>query len=191
MNHLAHAWLTPGMDPFELAGNVLGDYFLADKLSDLSAPVRRGFQLHQRIDRFADHHPDYKKARELISPERRRYAPVLLDVYFDLYLAEIWTTSEELPGYLKRFTDHVSEQLLPVLPSIPLRYPDSITRMVKAQWLDDYTDQRRVRRVFHGLSRRARPGNPLEGAETEYYENAQAFEPAFQALFKDLKNEIY
>ncbi len=183
MNHLAHALFSPA-DPEIQVGNIMADMIRRDPGMNLAPGIQAGIQLHQRLDRFVDAHEGLKSARGLISDSRRRYAPVLLDVFFDFYLASLWENSNLPP--LGTLVDQRCREMERHLETLPLHYPNAIRRMVINRWITYYGDPHHLKTVINGLSRRARPGNPLLGADLEYKGREALFQPVFKQLLVDL-----
>ncbi len=183
MNHLAHAFLSPDSGG-EQAGNILADFITPG--GELPEPVRAGVSLHREIDAFTDRHPEFKACAQFLPQSQRRYAPVIIDVCFDFMLAENWHSYAPHP--LGSLVEDRCRNLESWIEQIPLRYPGHIRRMVERRWLIDYSDPSHLDRVFDGLSRRARPGNPLEEAPDALRDNWEALHSRFASFFADLWN---
>lgn len=87
MNYLAHLFLADDT-PESLLGNLLGDFMKGVVKEQFSNSIQQGIELHRKIDSYTDSHPVVRNAKHLISLERRRYAGVLLDVFYDHFLAK-------------------------------------------------------------------------------------------------------
>jgi acyl carrier protein phosphodiesterase len=46
--------------------------------------------LHRRIDSFADTHPAFRRSRARVSDTRKRFGGVLVDMFYDHFLAVHW-----------------------------------------------------------------------------------------------------
>ena len=46
--------------------------------------------LHRRIDSFADTHPAFRRSRGRVSAARRRVAGIMVDMFYDHFLARHW-----------------------------------------------------------------------------------------------------
>ena len=111
MNFLAHAFLARS-SPELLIGGLLGDFVKGrERLQQYSPAVRAGILLHRAIDRYTDAHPAVHASCALISPARRRFAAILVDVFCDHFLACHWHRYTDLP--LEAFTQQVYTTLLP------------------------------------------------------------------------------
>lgn len=89
MNFLAHALLA-GEDPALLVGGVIGDWIKGSLPGVLPEDIAKGVALHRAIDNFAESQPAFRRSRSRISMGRRRYAGVLVDVFYDHLLARNW-----------------------------------------------------------------------------------------------------
>src|SRR3954451_18505699 len=89
MNWLAHVFLSEPSVEFRL-GNLLADVVRGPRRETMSADFVRGAVCHKAIDAFTDAHPLVKRSRARMSSEHRRFSGVLVDVFYDYYLARGW-----------------------------------------------------------------------------------------------------
>lgn len=151
MNFLAHAFLSRS-SPELLIGGLLGD-FVKGALGDRYTPtMRAGILLHRAIDRYTDAHPTVRASCALISPARRRFAAILVDVFYDHFLARHWHRYADLP--LEAFTQQVYATLLPHTASYPERLQRILPRMAADDWLASYAEIESVDAALHGIARR-------------------------------------
>lgn len=103
MNYLAHLHLG-GPQPAQLLGSLYGDFVKGRLQGQWPDEIERAIQLHRRIDAFTDSHPLVHAAKRRFPLERRRFAGVLLDVFFDHCLARDWNdyADEPLPQFVER-----------------------------------------------------------------------------------------
>jgi acyl carrier protein phosphodiesterase len=152
MNFLAHAFLSRS-SPELLIGGLLGDFVKGrERLQQYSAAVRAGIHLHRAIDRYTDAHPIVRASCELISPARRRFAAILVDVFYDHFLARHWQRYADLP--LEEFTQQVYSTLLPHIASYPERLQRILPRMAADDWLASYAEIESVDAALHDIARR-------------------------------------
>ena len=91
MNWLAHLHLARDSDA-ALLGALLGDFALGTSGLDCWGAVEhREILVHRRVDRFTDTHPAVEALRARFPDGRRRYAGIVLDLYFDHCLARDWS----------------------------------------------------------------------------------------------------
>ncbi|MGH8241513.1 MAG: ACP phosphodiesterase, partial [Steroidobacteraceae bacterium] len=89
MNWLAHVFLSEPNVQFQL-GNLLADVVRGAQRDAMNADFVRGAACHKAIDAFTDAHPVVKRSRARIGSEQRRFSGVLIDVFYDYYLARNW-----------------------------------------------------------------------------------------------------
>ena len=89
MNWLAHVFLSEPNVQFQL-GNLLADVVRGAQRDAMSTDFVRGAACHKSIDRFTDAHPVVRRSRARIGSEHRRFSGVLIDVFYDYYLARNW-----------------------------------------------------------------------------------------------------
>ena len=116
MNHLAHFVLAPDDDQAR-AGTWLGDFVRGSDLSTWPYAIERAIRLHRRIDSFTDTHALMLEARCSLPALQRRYAGILLDVYFDHLLIQHWQRWHTIP--LKDYSDSVHACLARIAPDLP------------------------------------------------------------------------
>lgn len=104
MNYLAHILLS-GKDPQKQLGNFIGDAVKGHAYEKFPSRIREGILLHRAIDDFADRHALVKEAVYLTRASFGRYAAVLVDMYFDYFLATEFRTyaGRSLSGFAFRF----------------------------------------------------------------------------------------
>ena len=85
MNYLAHAFLSLE-DADLLAGNYLADLMHPKDVVELSPGVMRGIELHRFIDSYTDQHPEVRSCTRILHPVVHKYAPVVIDIYYDFLL---------------------------------------------------------------------------------------------------------
>jgi acyl carrier protein phosphodiesterase len=176
MNYLAHLHLG-GDAPAQLLGSLYGDFVKGPLAGQWPVEIEAAIRLHRRIDVFTDSHPLQVLARARFPVERRRYAGILLDVFFDHCLALNWGdyAAESLP----RFTGRVY-QVLATEPRLPERLALIAPRMAAQDWLGCYREFAVLEQVVAGIDRRlSRPGLLIGGAAE--------LERLYQPLLEDFR----
>lgn len=183
MNYLAHALLA-GPDPADRLGAMLGDFVKGPLPGGLPAPVAAGVKLHRRIDSFADTHPAFNQSRARVSPQRRRYAGIMIDMFYDHLLARHW---EEYSGQLlEDFAAEVYALMLAHAELLPPRLRHILPFMQADDWLTSYGSLEAIGAALDRLAekRLARP-NTLGGSVVELETCYGEFERDFLAFFPD------
>lgn len=184
MNYLAHAWLARHSDD-AILGALLGDFvFGQSTLPDWPAPVRVEIVRHRRIDRYTDDHPAVTAARAGFGP-LRRYAGIVLDVYFDHCLARDWARWNAAP--LGEFTARVYRILDARRAELPPRLAAIAPRMAAHDWLGAYARRESVDAAVRGISTRlSRNGDRLVACLDVLRANEAQAQATFDVFFPDL-----
>lgn len=168
MNYLFHLYLSPDT-PAELVGSILGD-FVKGRLDTTYAPdVTRGIVLHRRVDSFAHDHPAVRRSRLRIDESYGHCRGVLVDVFYDHFLARRWEYHHPVP--LPLFAQRVYAALESYLPLLPPAMQQMTTRMIAHDWLTSYRDEAVVARVLERLSLRLRRPTLLSTGGVELRRN--------------------
>ena len=183
MNFLAHAFLARD-DVDLMVGSLMGD-FVKGPLDGQHAPsITRGLILHRRVDTYTDSHVLVVRSRSRISSERRRYAGILIDLFYDHYLARYWSDYSTTP--LNEFTATVYTSLLERLQLLPERLQRIAPHMAQTDWLGSYRSKEAVGEALHRIGTRFKRGNPLLGSIDELIGNYAELEEDFRAFFPDV-----
>jgi acyl carrier protein phosphodiesterase len=183
MNYLAHLFLA-GPEPEALLGALMGDFVKGVLDQRYPAAVTRALALHRRIDTFTDAHPVTAASRARISPERRRFAGIIVDVSYDHFLARHWGEHAHEP--LDAFTARVYALLEQHDALLPERLRLIAPRMAQADWLASYAQVESIHAALDRMSLRLKRENRLAGAGAELEANYAALEADFRAFFPDL-----
>ena len=186
MNYLAHAWLARHSDE-AILGAILGDFvFGQSTLQDWPMSIRSEIVRHRRIDRYTDDHPAVVAARGLFDAAGlRRYAGIVLDVYFDHCLARDWLRWNDVS--LATFTSRVYRVLHEHRGELPPRLQAIAPRMAAHDWLGSYRQRKNVDAAVRGIATRlSRNGERLIACLDVLRANETAVDAAFEAFFPDL-----
>lgn len=184
MNFLAHALLA-GDDPALIVGGVVGDWIKGHLPAGLPGDLARGVALHRTIDSHAESHFSFHQSRARISSARRRYAGVLVDVFYDHLLARDWETVHHQP--LKIFCADVYRLVEDRMDVLPVAARPALRMMAREDWLSSYAELEGIADVLMRMSCRARQPNPLMGGELEFLADAEGFSGDFRAWMCDAR----
>jgi acyl carrier protein phosphodiesterase len=184
LNFLAHALLA-GDQPDLIVGGVAGDWIKGPLPGTLPDDLARGVALHRAIDVFAESHPAFRRSRARISADRRRYAGVLVDVFYDHLLARNWPALHDRP--LHEFCETVYGLIRDRLNDLPESSHRALTLMADEDWLASYVRIEGIADVLERMSRRARQPNPLAKGEQEFLADVDGFAGDFHACLDDTK----
>lgn len=173
MNILFHMYLS-GDDHEVLVGNFMGD-FVKGPLGDAYPPrIRHGLMLHRKIDSFAQRDTNFQTSRLRLSPYYGLYRGVLVDLFYDHFLAKGWDSWSDVP-----FPDYIAwargiiERHLAIMP----RQLQEFVPVIFNELLPSYKCITGTESALIRMSGRVRRANPLAegGAElTRHYEDLKA-----------------
>jgi acyl carrier protein phosphodiesterase len=161
MNFLAHALLA-GDDDEVILGSLLGDFIHGRIAPGLPPKVEQGVRLHRAIDVHTDAHPVVVALRAQIPAPFRRYAGILLDIWFDHLLAR------DFPRWSSTRLQDYSQQVRALLRRHDAELPDDMRRFAAYMERSDlpaaYADAAVTGRAITGVGQRLRRENPLHQA---------------------------
>lgn len=187
MNYLAHVYLSH-QTAAAITGAMLGDFVKGRVPEGWNAEVRAAILLHRAIDRYTDAHPAVGASRALISPARRRFGGILVDVFHDHFLARHWARYHDRP--LPEFTQRVYRVLWPQRARFPERLQRILPAMAQDDWLAAYAHLSAVNAALNGIARRLRyaaRAGALATAVTELERRYRPLEALFHEFFADLR----
>ncbi len=186
MNYLAHAFLA-GPQPASRLGGLLGD-FVKGPIESIARhyphAVVSGIALHRRIDSYADRHPAFRRSRQRVSVLRRRFSGVMVDLFYDHFLARHWSVYCAQP--LEAFTAEFYALLTGNQTLLPPRLAQALPGMRRDDWLASYRSIDAIGTALDRMSRyRLRRANPLAGAAEELQTGYTGYEADFRIFFAD------
>lgn len=183
MNYLAHLYLAKDSDEL-IVGNFIGD-FVKGKLRDqYIKPVMRGIILHRKIDSYTDSNSIFRQSKLLISRKRRKFAGVIIDIFFDHFLSLNWNEYSKIP--LDDFIGQVCNALEKYRGILPPEAKKILPAIKERNWLGRYSSIKDLESVFKGISGRLSRENTLPGSEEELIVNYNNFERNFRIFFPQL-----
>ncbi|MCU0391757.1 MAG: ACP phosphodiesterase [Thermoflexibacter sp.] len=186
MNFLAHAYLS-GQNEEILIGNFIADHVKGKQFLQYSEGIAKGIQLHRRIDAFTDQHPIVKKSKARLQTSHRHYAGVVVDIFYDHFLAANWTKyhQENLSIYSQKVHQTISkyQEILPQKSSYFFQY------MLKNQIFEIYAQIDGIHKVLTGMSKRTPFESGMEHASRNLIDFYQDFHAEFEEFFPLLIND--
>jgi len=170
--------------PAAVIGGFLGDFVKGAIDNRFSPGVEQGIVLHRKIDRYTDAHAAIACSKRLVSPDRRRYAGIMIDVFYDHFLAKHWSRYAPIP--LPDFTRRVYAILNQHCHSLPERLQQMLPRMANDDWLGSYRELWAIDAALNGIGRRLKRQNNLENAAEELECHYAQFENHFFAFLPDV-----
>ncbi|MCW3070683.1 MAG: hypothetical protein JWO44_573 [Bacteroidetes bacterium] len=187
MNFLSHLFLSGDSEGL-LIGNFIADSVKGSDYKNYSPEIQEGILLHRKIDTFTDTHPVVEESKQRLRPAYRKYASVIVDVYYDHYLAANWHqySNETLSEYVRKIYSLIqrNEELLPLKSAHFTKY------MVRYNILEAYAKLEGIDRVLQGMAGRAKFQSNMELAIKDLEEHYSLFENEFKRFFPELQKFV-
>ena len=183
MNFLAHLYFADDTSDSRM-GSLLGDFIKGRPDSHFSAETLHGIRLHRAIDHFTDKHPIVLESKRLISPQRRRFAGIIVDICYDHFLCQNW--SQYSTDSLSQFLNVTYTSLQAYDGFLPEKASAIIQRLISEDWLGAYQSISGISSVLDRVSKRINRTNSMYGSGTELIRNYDAFNQQFLNFFSDL-----
>ena len=184
MNFLAHIYLSFGDDEITL-GNFMADSIRGNKFKHLPARIQKGILLHREIDTFTDAHPIPKKSSKRLHKNYCHYSRVIVDIFYDHFLAKSWERYSETP------LDIFVENFYDLLEHNYTILPDGVKRMmpymITDNWIFNYSKMEGIGKVLNGMNRRTKNKSKLNFAILDLEEHYDTFEKEFTDFFEELQ----
>ena len=185
MNFLAHAYLS-GDDKKILVGNFIGDFIKGRQaLRQFDAEIVRGVELHRAIDAFTDNHPVVQESKDRLRPAYRHYAGVIVDVFYDHFLALHWKKFHHQS--LADFTADTYRTIDSFSGLLPVTFLRMFRYMTSGNWLVGYAEIHGVHRALSGMASRSPYESRMERAAADLEKYHEEFNTEFQRFFPQLK----
>jgi acyl carrier protein phosphodiesterase len=146
----------------------------------------RGIALHRRIDTFTDAHEVVHRSKARVSADRRRFAGIMVDMFYDHFLARDWGRYSAEP--LAAFTRRAYALLERNHGLLPERLQRMAPYMIRGDWLGSYARVEAIGDSLDGMGRRMKRENRLAGSVEELETNYGDFARDFGEFFPELES---
>jgi len=187
MNWLAHLLLSEATPAFRI-GNLLPDILRIPELKGLPEEFQRGILRHRQIDAFTDSHPIVRRSLVLISPSYRRFSGILMDLFYDHFLACDWdrysdTTLEDFCATIYSSFDALHDQLPP--------FAAMRLQQIKAgNLLCSYREIAGIQGALERIGNHLRRPVALGESIAEFDRNYDTFHADFTEFFAELRDYV-
>lgn len=186
MNLVAHQLLSFN-DTDAMIGNFLGDFVRGKSYQNYPKSIANGIVLHRFIDSYTDSHPIVKQSTRRLHKSQKKYAPVVVDLFYDYLLIKHWDCFYD--------TDFESFKQL-CYANFKTHYADLdssiqfvIEHIVEHDWFDNYASLKGVELTLVNMGKRRKFSNDMHLAVKELYLHENEFEQEFLAFFPSLMQE--
>jgi acyl carrier protein phosphodiesterase len=184
MNFLAHLYLS-GNDPRIMIGNFIGDFVKGRNIRDRYEPqIAKGVEMHRAIDQFTDLHSIVKQSKNRLRPKYRHYSGVIVDIYYDHFLARDWASYSdvELADYALKAYTLIRENET----ALPEGVKELLTYMERGNWLVSYATLAGIEKALSGMARRTTYVSRMNEAIEDLKNSYGDFKAEFDIFFPEL-----
>lgn len=183
MNFLAHVYLSGDNDEIKV-GNFVADWIKGSDFKKYPDNIQKGILLHRSIDSFTDNHPTIKKSKGRLANDYGKYAGIIIDIFYDHFLAGNWNTFSKVP--LELFAQNLYRILENYIHCFPLEIREFIPRFMQRRWLESYATIEGIQNVLTGMSRHTSLPDHTEAAINILREQYEGFREEFFDYFPQL-----
>lgn len=185
MNYLAHIYLS-GEDEELKIGNFIADSVKGKQFIHFPLRIQKGIILHRAIDTYTDTHPTVSKSSQRLFETYSHYSRVIVDIYYDHFLAANWTDYSDVP--LDVYVDDFYKLLQRNKDILPKRVKNFMPYMFQDNWLLSYASIEGIGKILWQMNHRTGRKSKMDLAVNDLEKYYSQFEDEFTIFFQDLEN---
>ena len=184
MNFLAHIYLSGSSDLIKI-GNFIADGVRGNQYLSFDFEIQKGIVLHRAIDTYTDEHPLFRKCTKRLHSHYHHYSGVIVDVFFDHFLAKNWNyySEESLEDFVQNFYISLTTYEMHLTEKAKLMQP----YMIKQNWLLNYRSIDGIEKILTQMDRRTKNVSMMRNSVTELKHYYSEFEQDFTDFFEELR----
>ena len=185
MNFLAHIYLS-GDDELVKIGNFMADGIRGKQFEKYPETIQKGILLHRAIDTYTDSHPIFRKSTKRLHQRYHHYAGVIVDIFYDHFLAKNWTKYAEIE--LKIYVAEFYQSMNNHYELLSEKAQNILPYMEKQNWLLNYQSIEGIQQILTQMDRRTNNKSNMRFATEELTSHYNDFENEFTIFFEEIKN---
>lgn len=183
MNFLAHLYLSNNNTNI-MIGNFIADHIRGNNYEGFSKEIQQGIFLHREIDTFTDAHEVVRKSKRRLHERYRHYDGVIIDIFYDYFLAKNWADYSEIP--LNVYTDAINKMFGEISDELPVKSQNFIKYMIEYNILFNYQFKDGIEKVLKGMNSRTKGKSQMNLAIEDLRNLEVELQEDFTLFFKDL-----
>jgi acyl carrier protein phosphodiesterase len=180
VNFLAHTYLS-GCNEEIIVGNFMGDYVKGRNYQQFPEEVKKGILIHRDIDHFTDRHPITRKGKQLVAGKYHKYAGIIIDIFYDHFLASLWDDFSTLP--LNEFVSRTYDLLKRNYRVLPAAIKRWFPTFLENNWMMAYQNIAGIELVLERMSANTSLPNHADFAVQVLSEHYTTFKDDFLEFF--------
>jgi len=184
MNFLAHIYLSGDHDLIKI-GNFMADGIRGNDYRNFNPDIQKGILLHRAIDTFTDTHPIFRKSKHRLHEAYGHYSGVIMDVFYDHFLAKNWERYSETPleTYVAAFYSSLEEHY----DLLTEKTKGLMPYMIERNWLVSYASIDGIATILFQMDQRTKNRSRMQYSVRELQEYYVNFEIEFTLFFEEIK----
>ena len=187
MNFLAHLFLTKD-DPELTLGNYIADFIKNKDLVLFPEKVVKAIMLHRHIDQYTDNHAAVLKATKVLRASQGKYAPVVLDIFYDYVLSNSWSKYSDVE--ITEFHSSMYTILRAQKNILPDHLAIMTDTMIDGNFLSKYSTLDGMRFTFSKIKQRAKFPTNFDSAVDDLIASKEIIENSFHEFFPDIIHQV-
>ena len=163
----------------------MGDFFKGSDFTDMPEELVRHLRLHRHVDTFTRRSRSFQNSRRMLHPRFRHGRSVLVDVFYDHFLACNWNAFTTQP--LAEFSREVYRGLESCADVLSPGLQRQLPRMIEYDWLTSYRRPEVVGRVLTRLEERIGGRLPLAAGFLELERCRDGLEKDFFLFMEEVQ----
>lgn len=169
-----------------MIGNFIADHVKGNDFKHFNSEIQQGIFLHREIDTFTDAHPIVRKSKRRLHKRYRHYDGVIIDIFYDYFLAKNWNSFSDIP--LPLYTQAVYKLLKAKSAELPIKSQNFIKYMIEYDILYHYQFKEGIAKVLNGMNQRTKGKSQMNLAIEDLEILQKELEEDFTLFFKDLQS---
>ena len=183
MNFLAHAYLSGNNDDI-LIGNFIADAVKGNHIERFREGIRKGIRLHREIDTYTDQHEVFLRSKHRINEEYGKFSGVIIDIYYDHFLAKNWTDYSDTT--LRWFAKNTHSVLLSNFNHLPVRVQGFLPFLIQHRRLESYASIEGIVQAIKIMGKYSSLPSKSDAAMDCLMNNYNSLENNFNAFMAEL-----
>lgn len=188
MNYLAHILLSL-KDEECILGNFMGDFMKGVNINRFNDKIKSGILRHRAIDSFTDRNSIFIKSKRRISDENKKFAGVLVDIFYDHFLAKNWYdySVDEFDEYIEKF--YVS--LVKYKEILPIQLASIVDKIINSNLFYSYNQISGIEIVLKRLAMRSDKYTFDKTGINDLINNYEQLENDFKQFMIEIQEFLY
>lgn len=166
----------------------MADAVKGKRFDSFAPDITNGILLHRFIDSYTDAHPLFRQSRRrLYGKQFGHYSGVIIDMFYDHFLASNWKQFHELSleSFAQKFYNNISQNRA----LTPDKTQRMIPYMIEQNWLIQYQSLEGLNSIMCQMNRRTQGRSNMDQATQALQHDYDLYQDEFFEFFDLLKAE--